>query len=943
MIFDIDVVIVSSFLLVTLFAGIMTGRGVNNISEYAIGKRDFSTLTISATIIATWISGGIFSMTVAETYSNGLYFIIPLLGDGLVFLIIGLVLAPRMGKFLGKLSVAEVMGDLYGRNAKLITAFVGIFGCAGEIAIQFKVSSVLLQMLLGFSNLYAIGISGFIVIFYSAFGGIRSVTFTDLIQFFTFGTIVPIITLIIWGTFDDPYTIFDTLSNHPMFDYKEVLNYENPRFFSTITLMLFFALPHMYPVLFQRISMAQNTHQVSRSFVIASAVCIIIELIICIVGILLYSKDPNLETDTLFAYILDNYSYVGFKGMVVAGIMAMVMSTTDSYINSSAVMFSHDLCKPLGFFQKVDNELLTSRIFSVVIGIIAFILALKSSTILELGMMVWSFYIPIVTVPLVTAIFGFRSTIVSFSISAIAGIMTVMIWRSQFMDTGVDSVIPGMLANIIFFFGVHYLFKQKGGWIAIPNKNSSALASTSTVCTVLQKIKNVNLKKYLLSNTPQNESVFSLFGFFSIVVVYSTMFTLDNNVRTQYAQIIEFIYHSVLTLSSIFLTYPIWPNTFKNQLFISILWFFGLFYILIFVGIIQVIISSFGQFELMILLLSMVVLSILVKWQLALTIIITGVLSSTYWFKYFYGANEVYYEFGTLQFKIIYLLLLVSSILVAFVKPKQEHHEKTEAKVGTLETAVSDLSSKMIYYSERVSDQEKEIERLGATAQKILNNVNHELRIPIGNVINFADMLNNSLCKCDKNQLKMLSDEFVKNSNRLSSMILNMLDLATLSAKKLELNKKMINLGELVEDRVQNCINMYLEDKKIDFELTIHSEIFISVDPNYMKQVVDNLVINGIRFSNKGKITVQLLKKNNIVEFSITDNGIGIPKEDIYDIFTPFKMGSNTESKAAGRGVGLALCKAAIEAHNGIITAKSDGKNGATFTFTLSEGLHNIC
>ena len=79
-----------------------------------------------------------------------------------------------------------------------------------------------------------------------------------------------------------------------------------------------------------------------------------------------------------------------------------------------------------------------------------------------------------------------------------------------------------------------------------------------------------------------------------------------------------------------------------------------------------------------------------------------------------------------------------------------------------------------------------------------------------------------------------------------------------------------------------------------------------------------------------------------MVEFTITDNGIGIPKEDIYDIFTPFKMGSNTESKAEGRGVGLALCKAALEAHNGIITAKSDGKNGATFTFTLSEGLHKI-
>ena len=831
--FNIDTVIVSLFLLVTLVAGVLTGRGIKTINQYAIGNRDFSTITISATIIATWISGGIFSMAVSETYLNGLYFIIPLLGDALVFLVIGIFLAPRMGRFLGKLSVAEVMGDLYGKNSKLITAIVGIFGCAGEIAIQFKVSAVLLNMLFGLSDLYAMAAAAFIVIFYSAFGGIRSVTFTDLIQFFTFGTIVPVITLIIWGTFDNPTTIFHSISDNPMFDYTQVFNYSNPRFFGTITLMLFFALPHMYPVLFQRISMAKDIKQVSRSFLIASGVCLFIELIICMVGILLYSKDPNLPPETLFAYILDNYSYVGFKGMIVAGVMAMVMSTTDSYINSAAVMFSHDVCKPLRFI-KIDNELLISRIFSVVIGIIAFTLALKSSTILELGMMVWSFYIPIVTVPLVAAIFGFRTTTMSFMVSTIAGLVTVIIWRIYYMDTGVDSVIPGMLANIIFFFGSHYLFRQKGGWI-INNQiaDSSSRNNKSKIQQILHNILNINLKSFLLRNAPTHESIYSIFGFFAIVTVYSTMFTIDANIRNQYEQMIEIIYHSVLTLSSIFLTYPIWPTTFKNKIFISILWLVGLFYILVFVGGLQVIISNFGQLQFMILLLSMVVLSMLVRWQLALSFIVIGMISSIYCFKLFYGSEHINPDFGSIQFKVIYLLLLVSSVLVAFFKPKQEYIEATEAKVGVLEVEVADLNEKVVHYSERVDNQIKEIERLGATAQKILNNVNHELRLPVGNVMNFAEMLNDGLGKFNKKQLKMLSDEVYKNSNRLSSMILNMLDLATLDAKNLELNKSTINFGELVQDRVNSCRKIYLGSKKIDFEIRIEENLFISLDPNY--------------------------------------------------------------------------------------------------------------
>ena len=82
-------------------------------------------------------------------------------------------------------------------------------------------------------------------------------------------------------------------------------------------------------------------------------------------------------------------------------------------------------------------------------------------------------------------------------------------------------------------------------------------------------------------------------------------------------------------------------------------------------------------------------------------------------------------------------------------------------------------------------------------------------------------------------------------------------------------------------------------------------------------------------------INITLLKKQNHIEFTISDNGIGIPQKDLYDIFTPFKMGSNTESKAEGRGVGLALCRAAIEAHGGSITADSKGGKGAIFKFLL--------
>jgi signal transduction histidine kinase len=384
--------------------------------------------------------------------------------------------------------------------------------------------------------------------------------------------------------------------------------------------------------------------------------------------------------------------------------------------------------------------------------------------------------------------------------------------------------------------------------------------------------------------------------------------------------------------------YPVWPGSISRQAkekTAQVLWPVVIFYMLVLFNCFFILVSNFSPLQFAVFTVNLLITSMLLGWRISIVMIAIGI----YLALKLHHIYNPHYNFdvylGSPGFITTYMLLLVGATIMLFVKPKQEHLEETEAEVGLLTTKVTDLSETVIHYTERVADQEQEIERLGSTSQKILNNVNHELRLPVGNVMNFAELLNKGLEKYDKAQLKMLSEEVYKNSNRLSSMIMNMLDLATLNSKKLKLDKKIINLGELVEDRINNCRKIYLGDKKINFVVKIHPEIFAALDPNYMRQVVDNLIINAIKFTKEGNIYVNLLKKKDLIEFTIQDNGIGIPKEEIYDIFTPFKMGSNAESKAEGRGVGLALCKAAIEAHDGDISAESIDGIGAKFTFRL--------
>jgi signal transduction histidine kinase len=694
--------------------------------------------------------------------------------------------------------------------------------------------------------------------------------------------------------------------------------------------------------------MGRNTQQVKKVFIGSAFLIMIILFLVQWIPFLIFSITPDLDSNNLVSYIIDNYSYTGFKGVLIAGIAALAMSTADSILNSSAVLFAHDFCCPLKL--KPKNELLASKLFSIILGVIGVVLALYTKDILQIILDTSSFYMPIVTIPMMLTILGFRTTTRAVLIGMTAGFITIIIWN--LLEIKIDPIAFAMLINLAFLLGSHYFLKENGGWISNKPKLNTLIKHKFTFWT-LKNYYQFNFIKYYTKNSPTNELSYVSLGIYFIIFTISTMYNTQTCLIREDCKWILYLYQVMMTCGVLLAIYPIWPTNISQktkQITAQILWPILIFFILIVCNSFFVLISSFNSLQFAVFTVNLLIVATLLRWCIAIFLILAGSYISITLYNHF-AINQFFnYNMESPAFISIYLLVLSGAAIVLFLKPKQQQHEATEAEVGALKTEVThldhemaylatevtDLNEKVDHYSERISDQEREIERLGATAQKILNNVNHELRLPVGNVMNFAEMLNEGLGNFNESQLKMLSDEVYKNSNRISSMIMNMLDLAALSTKELALDKKTINLGELVSDRVKNCRKVYLDGKKIDFILEIQPELLISIDPDYMRQVVDNLVINAIKFSSEGVVNIKLLQMKNHLEFTISDNGIGIPQADLYDIFTPFKMGSNTESKAEGRGVGLALCRAAIEAHGGSITADSKGGKGAIFKFVLS-------
>jgi Na+/proline symporter len=423
---------------------------------------------------------------------------------------------------MGALSVAEVMGNLYGKHVRLITAISAIAWNIGGIAIQFKVFGTLFNYFLGIPGEYAIILASTIVIIYTAFGGIKAVTYTDVVQFFTFGFVLPTIAIIIWGDFQSLGLTLTDASQNRLFDYHELFNMRGYQLADFILLVLYFSFPAIGPIHFQRISMARNITQAKKAWVIASLIFIVIKLTIAWIPFLLLTINPDLEPNQVVSYLIDNYTNLPLiKGLLIIGVSAMAMSSADSFINGSAVLFAHDIKEVL---KIKTNDLILSKLFSIILGAFAVYLALSTNDLLAMIMNAASFYLPIVSVPLLLAIFGFRSSTKSVLIAMGTGFATVILWK--ILDIKLNSIIFAMLANLIAFIASHYLLKQPGGWVGI--KDREYLDYTKKIkkrkrAAFLHSIWNFNLIKFCKNSAPKNELGYMFFGIYLILYSFTTM------------------------------------------------------------------------------------------------------------------------------------------------------------------------------------------------------------------------------------------------------------------------------------------------------------------------------------------------------------------------------------------------------------------------------------
>lgn len=221
---------------------------------------------------------------------------------------------------------------------------------------------------------------------------------------------------------------------------------------------------------------------------------------------------------------------------------------------------------------------------------------------------------------------------------------------------------------------------------------------------------------------------------------------------------------------------------------------------------------------------------------------------------------------------------------------------------------------------------------------QLLSKVSHELRSPLGSILGYAELLEQSAFGQLNEKQKKAASEIIESSKYLASMVNELLDEAQLRANTTTLQQNLFALRSLIEHATSG-MDILAQKKGLEFSSYLDPSLPQEIygDSRRIRQIIINLVNNAIKFTREGRVSLRAWCPNgSCLEIQVSDTGVGIPKEAHSQIFEPFRqVHPDITHENRGAGLGLSIAKQLVDLMNGKITLESELGKGSTFTVLL--------
>lgn len=540
---SVDLSIIILYIIFVLYVGLKNSSKVITFKYYAVGRNNLSVNGLTYTIFATICGGNFLFGSIGFAYKYGTSIFLKSTFFVLAYILAGWLFSLHKYKYYGKLSIGDVMSDLYGKNAGIISGIASALRCFGAAGIQMTVFAKICQYFLNIPFEYCAIVFFLIIVSYVSFSGVDSVVRTDVLQFVALTVAVPFVLNV---SITNIGGMYDLISKYTTNNAGHITSWFDDDNLIALSILGWVFRSSPPPPVFSRALMSVSGVNFRKAMMRVSFLILLFHGIFFLIGVSFRELNPDLDHEQMLLYTVNTFLPVGVKSIVVIGFLAMVMSSVDSYINTAAISIGYDIIKPLSKNDKTDIDLVRSvRIITCIFSIILLYTVLKVQSvyqILDFAVVIWVS----IVVLLYIGLLGVRSNKISFYAGFFSSCSMIIFLSNYDKSLALIGTCSfSIIANIVAFFAAHYI--QKYLHLLPETKDDSEkvnevkqfikddIVKNSYVAKIIKLCKDLftfNYQRYLREYFLNNGSNCSMFSCFILINSVLPFFMCDTSIKT---------------------------------------------------------------------------------------------------------------------------------------------------------------------------------------------------------------------------------------------------------------------------------------------------------------------------------------------------------------------------------------------------------------------------